>query len=120
MIPELTDAENQRVVDTLMTYNGPDGAGLEMREAVSEKIVTEFGDRIFSHQDTKIDIVVATIPQNASGSSESKDNATYDVEFAVQTHRGQLNYTWMVNVESGKVTSDDQPSKNIVNRVNFD
>ena len=124
VMPELANAEDQRIVDMLMDYSGPDGSGLDMRKAISEKIVKEFGERIFSHQDTKIDIAIITVAATAdmqsTDDSEPEDTSkTYDVEFAVQTHKGNLNYTWIVNAESGKVTSDDQPSKNIVNIVNF-
>ena len=113
VLPEL-EAGDARVVSMLMSYSGPDGSGFSMGEAISDKITEEFGDRIYGHKETAVTIVVS-----AAGAGGAAEKEAYDVEFGVDTHKGQLHYTWTVDADSGTVTSDDPPSKHLVDVVNF-
>ena len=113
VLPEL-EADDARVVDMLMSYRGPDGSGFSMRESISDRITEEFGDRIYSHEETAVTVVVSA----AAGEEEAEKEA-YDVEFGIDTHKGQLHYTWTVDTDSGAVTSGDPPSKHVVDIVNF-
>ncbi|MCE2497858.1 MAG: hypothetical protein J4F28_02480 [Nitrosopumilaceae archaeon] len=113
-LPEL-EADGARVVDVLMSYRGPDGSGFSMREAISDRITEEFGDRIYGHKETAITVVVSA----AAGGAAASEKEAYDVEFVIDTHKGQLHYTWTVDADSGTVTSVDPPSKHVVDVVNF-
>lgn len=108
VLPELAE-DDQRVVDVLMSYNGPDGSGFTMAEAISDKITEEFGDEIYGHRGTSTEISV----------SLAKGAAAYDVSLKVHTREGDLEYVWEVDTDSGRVTSGDPASKHIVDIVNF-
>lgn len=115
VLPEL-EAGDARVVSMLMSYSGPDGSGFSMGEAISDKITEEFGDRIYGHKETAVTIVVSAAGGESAAAMEKE---AYDVEFGVDTHKGQLHYTWTVDADSGTVTSDDPSSKHLVDVVNF-
>lgn len=112
-LPEL-EAGDARVVDMLMSYSGPDGSGFSMGEAISDRITEEFGDKIYGHKDTAVTVAVS-----AAGGEAAAEKEAYDVEFEIDTHKGQLHYTWTVDADSGTVTSDDPSSRHVVDIVNF-
>lgn len=112
-LPEL-EADDARVIDVLMSYSGPDGSGFSMGEAISDKITEEFGDKIYGHKDTVVTIVVTT----RGGGVTTAERVDF-VDFEIDTHKGQLHYTWIVDVDSGTVTSYDPSSKHLVDIVNF-
>ncbi len=114
VMPEL-EAGDARVVDMLMSYRGPDGSGFSMGEAISDRITEEFGDRIYGHKETAVTVVVSA----ADDGGAAAEKEAYDVEFGIDTHEGQLRYTWTVDAGSGTVTSDDPPSRHVVDVVNF-
>lgn len=121
-LPELA-ADDRRVVDALMGYSGPDGSGHTMMDAISDKITEEFGDKIYDHKDTAIEIAVSPFPaeggRGSDGGEAGAAAAAYEVSFVVDTHKGGLDYVWTVDVDSGRVTSDDPASKHVVDVVNF-
>jgi len=107
-LPELS-SEEQQVVDILMGYNGPDESGLTVMEAISKKIGEEYPDeKIFDHKKTKVNLVVTNI-----GSEK------YQVVFNFESHKGEMNYDWNVDVSSGKITSNNPESKYIIDLVDF-
>lgn len=114
VLPEL-EADDARVVGMLMSYSGPDGSGFSMGEAISDKITEEFGGGIYGHKDTAVTVVVSM----AADREAAVEKETYDVEFEIDTHKGQLYYAWTVDADSGTVTSDDPSSKHVVDIVNF-
>ena len=116
-LPEL-DAADARIVGMLMSYSGPDGSGFSMRDAISERITEEFGDRIYGHEDTEISITVWEEPGEMARAGLEPDE--YIVIFEIDTHKGGLAYEWFVNYTTGAVTAPpDSPSKHIVDIVNF-
>ena len=107
-LPELS-AEDQQVVDVLMKYNGPNEKGLTVMEAISNKISEEYpNERIYDNKKTGIDLSVSNI-----------NSQEYQVIFNFESHKGQINYDWNVDTNSGKITANNPESKNIINLVDF-
>lgn len=114
VLPELS-ADDQQVLDVLMSYNGPDESGFTIKEAISERVAEELGDRVYSDKETAIDIIIEQIALKDTVS----EITTYNVTMKVSAKNGDLNYIWIVDTDSGKVSSDDSASKYIVDFVNF-
>jgi len=106
--PELS-SEEQQVVDILMKYDGPNDSGLTVMEAISMKISEEYPDeKIYDNKKTKVGLTVSSV-----GSEE------YQVVLNFESHKGEMNYNWNVNMDSGKITSNNQESKHIIDLVDF-
>jgi len=106
--PELS-SEEQQVVDILMGYNGPNESGLSVMDAISMKISEEYPDeKIYDSKKTKIELTVSSV-----GSEE------YQVVLNFKSHKGEMNYNWNVDIDSGKITSNNQESKYIIDLVDF-
>jgi len=107
-LPELS-AEEQQVVDILMGYNGPNESGLTVMEGISTKISEAYPDeKIFNNKKTKVDLAVTNI-----------DSEEYQVVLNFESHKGEMNYDWNVDVISGKITSNNPESKYIIDLVDF-
>jgi hypothetical protein len=106
--PELT-SEEQQVVDILMKYNGPNESGLTVMEAISNKISEEYPDeKIFDNTKTNVELIVSSI-----------DSEEYQIVLNFESHKGELNYDWNVNMNSVKITSNNPESKYIIEIVDF-
>ncbi len=106
--PELS-AEEQQVVDVLMRYNGPDRDGFTMMEALSKVISDEYPDeKIFDNKKTSCGLTVSDI-----------ETSKYQVVFNFESHRGEINFDWNVDTDSGKVTANDPKSKGVIDFVDF-
>ena len=107
-LPDLP-AEEQRAVDVLMGYNGPNGSGLTLAEAVSTKIAEEYpGERIFNDKRTSVELAVAGTGPDA-----------YSVGLVFKSHKGEISYDWDVDVGSGAIAADDPDSRYIIDLVDF-
>jgi len=106
--PELT-SEEQQVMDILMGYDGPNDSGLTVMDAISMKISEEYpNEKIYENKKTKVELTVSNI------SSEE-----YQVILNFESHKGEMNYDWNVNISSEKITSNNPESKHIIDVVNF-
>lgn len=106
--PELND-ENQRVVDILMKYDGPNNSGLTVLEALENKISEEYPqEKIFDHKKTVVDLTVTNV-----------NSEEYKVNFNFTSHKGEMNYDWNVNIISEKISSNNPESKYIIDLVNY-
>ena len=106
--PELSSEEEQ-IIDILMKYDGPNDSGLTVMDAISMKISEEYPDeRIFDNKKTIIELTVSNI-----------DSEEYQVILNFESHKGEMNYNWNVDMGSGKITSNNQESKYIIDLVDF-
>lgn len=106
--PELS-SEEQQVIDILMGYNGPNESGLTVMDAISMKISEEYPDeKIYDNKKTNVELIVLSV-----GSEE------YQVVLNFESHKGEMSYDWNVDMTSGKITSNNQESKYIINLVDF-
>ena len=106
--PELS-SEEQQVVDILMGYDGPNESGLTVMDAISMKISEEYPDeKIYDNKKTNVELIVSSV-----GLEE------YQVVLNFESHKGEMNYNWNVDMTSGKITSNNQESKYIIDLVDF-
>ena len=102
--------EEQIVVDILMKYNGPNESGLNVKDAIENKINEEYQDKkIFDDRNTRIHVVVANI-----------NLEEYQVILNFKSDKGDdINYDWNVNIDSKEIKSNNPESKHIINTVDF-
>ncbi len=106
--PELS-SEEQQVIDILMGYNGPNESGLTVMDAISMKISEEYPDeKIYDNKKTNVELTVSIV-----------DSEEYQVVLNFESHKGEMNYNWNVDMTSGKITSNNQESKYIIDLVDF-
>ena len=106
--PEFTSEEKQ-VLDILMNYNGPNGSGLTVMEAITNKISEEYPDeKIFDHKKTIVDLTISKI-----------NDEEYNIILNFKSYKGKLNYDWNVDKSLAKITSNNQDSKHIIDLVDF-
>jgi len=106
--PELTSEEEQ-ILDILMKYDGPNESGLTVMKAIENKIKEEYPDeKIFDNKKTKVGLDISKI-----------DSDEYQVVLNFQSHKGEINYEWNVNISSEKITSNNPESKHIIDLVDF-
>ena len=102
--------EEQIVVDILMQYNGPNESGLNVKDAIENKINEEYPDKkIFDDRNTRIHVVVANI-----------NLEEYQVVLNFKSDKGDdINYDWNVNIDSKEIKSNNPESKYIISIVDF-
>ena len=102
--------EEQLVVDILMQYNGPNESGLNVKDAIENKINEEYPDmKIFDDRNTRIHVVVANI-----------NLEEYQVILNFKSDKGaDINYDWNVNIDSKEIESNNPESKYIISIVDF-
>ena len=107
-LPELTDNE-QKIVDVVMKYNGPNESGLTVMDAIAMKIEEEYpNEKIYEDRGTVIDLQVTDV------SAEE-----YQVVLNFKSQKGEISYDWNVNTSSEEITSNNSESKYIINLVDF-
>ncbi len=105
---DLTDDE-RRVLDALMGYKGPNGKGLSVAEAISGKIGEEYPDeRIYDNKKTSVDVRVL-----AAGPGPDR------VLLNFTSYKGQMDYSWDVDVGAGSVKGNNPKSDHIIDLVDF-
>jgi len=106
--PELTSDE-QQVIDIIMKYDGPNDSGLTVIDAISMKISEEYPDeKIYDSKKTSVELTVSNI-----------NLEEYQVVLNFKSHKGEMNYDWNVDMNSEKITSNNQKSKYIIDLVDF-
>jgi len=107
--PENLSEEERKIVDTLMSYKGPNEEGLSVLDAISNKISEEYPDeKIYDNKKTSVNLLVT--------STESED---HKVTLNFQSYKGELNYDWNVNAETGEIKGNNPESKHIIDLVDF-
>ena len=102
--------EEQIVVDMLMQYNGPNESGLNVKDAIENKINDEYPNmKIFDDRNTRIHVVVTNI-----------NLQEYQVILNFKSDKGNdINFDWNVNIDSKEIKSNNPESKHIINTVDF-
>ena len=102
-------AEDQVVVDILMQYNGPNESGLNVKDAIENKINEEYPDeKIFDNRKTRVETTVTNI-----------NLEEYQIILNFKSHKGEMIYNWNVNIDSKEIVSNNPESKYIINIVDF-
>ena len=107
--PENLSDEDQLVLDSLMSYNGPDREGYTLSEAISNQISEEYpNEQIYDNKKTTVDISISKI-----------DNQNYQVLFNFESYKGSIQYDWNIDMQTGNVKGNNEASQNIKNLVDF-
>ena len=102
-------AEDQVIVDILMQYNGPNESGLNVKDAIENKINEEYPDeKIFDNRKTIVEITVTNI-----------NLEEYQIILNFKSHKGEIIYDWNINIDSKEIVSNNPESKYIINIVDF-
>ena len=102
--------EEQIVVDILMQYNGPNESGLNVKDAIENKINEEFPNmKIFDDRNTRIHVVVTNV-----------NFQEYQVILNFKSDKGNdINFDWNIDIDSKEIKSNNPESKHIINTVDF-
>ena len=102
-------AEDQVIVDILMQYNGPNESGLNVKDAIENKINEEYPDeKIFDNRKTRVETTVTNI-----------NLEEYQIILNFKSHKGEIIYDWNINIDSKEIVSNNPESKYIINIVDF-
>jgi len=124
IIPALTQNDLQSIliddatgneklaIDMIKSYDGPNQKGLQIIDALSDKIIEKYDKKIFDHKDTVANIF-------AIGDAGALDQDTYEVHFTFDTNKENSEYVWSVNIETGKIKAINPEAKRILDLVNY-
>ena len=110
-IPTDLSEDQQAIVDSILSYNGLNNSGMTIMNVLEEEISTKYPDKkIF---DTEITLLKLEF-QKLSDSDSS-----HEVTFLFMINEDILTYTWIVNMNSGEISSGNQEAKRILDIVNY-
>ena len=110
-IPTNLSEDQQAMVDSILSYNGLNNSGMTIMNVLEEEISTKYVDeKIF---DTEITLLKLEF-QKLSDSDSS-----HEVTFLYMINEDILTYTWIVNMNSGEISSGNQEAKRILDIVNY-
>ncbi|MDH3500910.1 MAG: hypothetical protein OEL69_00155 [Nitrosopumilus sp.] len=104
----LTDQEKE-VLDTLMSYKGPNEKGLSILDAISNKISEEYpNEKIYDNKKTKVSLLIDELKLE-----------NYHIILNFQSYKGELNYDWNVNMETKTIKGNNPEAKHVIDLVDF-
>ena len=107
--PENLSDEEKLVLDYLMSYSGPDREGYTLMEAISNQISEEYpNEQIYDNKKTTIDVSISKL-----------DEQNYQVLLNFESYKGNIQYDWNIDMQTGIVKGNDEVSQNIKNLVDF-
>lgn len=108
-LPEDLGERERRTVDALFSYDGANDRGTTILEELKGYIESDFGDQIYGHSETRVGLDVG--PDDPDGFSE--------VRLEILTHKGDTEFVWRVNAETGQVRHSNDIAKYIQERVDY-
>ena len=110
-IPTDLSEDQQTMVDFILSYNGLNNSGMTIMNVLEEEISTKFvNEKIF---DTEITLLRLEF-QKLSDSDFS-----HEITFLFMIDEEILTYTWIVDINSGDISSGNQEAKRILDIVNY-
>ena len=110
-IPTDLTEDERSMVDFLLSYNVLNNSGMTIMNVLEEEISTKYPDKkIF---DTEITLLRLEFQKL------SDSNSSHDVTFLFMINEEILTYTWIVNMNSGEISSANQEAKRILDIVNY-
>ena len=108
-LPQDLSDDERLVVDTLMSYKGPNDEGLSIMDAISNQISDNYpNEKIYDNKKTKVDVAVTKL-----------EGEKYQVIFDFQSYKEDLHYDWNLNIQNGEIEGNDKDSKYIIDLVDF-
>tara|TARA_B100000029_G_scaffold131733_1_gene125529 strand:+ start:329 stop:793 length:465 start_codon:yes stop_codon:yes gene_type:complete len=110
-IPTDLSDDQQVMVDFILSYNGLNNSGMTIMNVLEDEISAKYVDeKIF---DTEITLLRLEF-QKLSNSDFS-----HEVTFLFMINEEILTYTWIVDMNSGEISSGNQEAKRILDIVNY-
>ena len=110
-IPTDLTEDERAMVDFLLSYNGLNNSGMTIMNVLEEEISTKYPDKkIFDTEITLLRLEFQIL---------SDSNSSHDVTFLFMINEEILTYTWIVNMNSGEISSANQEAKRILDIVNY-
>ena len=110
-IPTDLTEDERAMVDFLLSYNGLNNSGMTIMNVLEEEISTKYPDKkIF---DTEITLLRLEFEKL------SDSNSSHDVTFLFMINEEILTYTWIVDMNSGEISSANPEAKRILDIVNY-
>ncbi|QUC64682.1 hypothetical protein NsoK4_09770 [Nitrosopumilus sp. K4] len=107
--PEDLSEQEKQALDKIMSYRGPNGKGLSVLDAISNKIAEEYpNEKIYDNKKTNVDVTIT-----------NTDVDEFQVILDFKSYKGELNYDWSVNVETSDISGNNQNGKHIIDLVDF-
>ena len=107
--PQNLSEEDQLVLDSLMSYSGPDKEGYTLIDAISNQISEEYpNEEIYDNKKTIVNVSISKL-----------DGENYQVLFDFESYKGSIQYDWNIDMQTGNVKGNDEGSQNIKNLVDF-
>ncbi len=107
-IPDTLNAGDMDILERVLRYDGMDGSGINVEEAISDRIVTAFPDgNVFDHRSTAVRVEVM---------STSIDE--YRVMLDFESRGDGLSFDWSMDAE-GMVQGNNDLTKDVMDVVNF-
>ena len=108
MIPDTLSVEEREVLNRMLQYDGGDGSGIDMKDALTDKIKLSYADEnIFEHGTTAMHVEVL---------NTSID--TYRILLEFEARGELLSFDWSLD-QMGVIQGNNDLSKDIVDSVNF-
>ena len=97
-------------VEMVKFYKGTNDKGMTILQIIEERINDKYSDqKIFDDEDTWAEFTV-----------EATNTKNYEVVFVFGVENNQsMRYEWNVNLESGEISSTDDPSRIILQTVDY-
>jgi len=124
VIPELTKSDLQssfpnnltddqkKIVQILMSYNGPNNKGLNVMDAITQQITAEYPDeKIFNNKKTKVNLVVSSL-------AEATENM-YEVILTFESYKGSMEFVWDVNSDTKEIKAKNTNAKHVIDVVDY-
>ena len=110
-IPTDLTEEERAMVDFLLSYNGLNNSGMTIMNVLEEEMATKYPDKkIFDSEITLLRLEFQKL---------SDSNSSHDVTFLFMINEEILTYTWIVNMNSGEISSANPEAKRILDIVNY-
>lgn len=107
--PQNLSEEDQLVLDSLMSYNGPDKEGYSLMEAISDQINKNYSnERIFNDKKTNVEVSISKL-----------EDQNYNVLFNFVTYKESIQYDWNIDMQTGDVKGNNDDSKHLKDLVDF-
>ena len=108
---DLTDDQKQ-IVQTLMSYNGPNNKGLTVMDAITQQIAAEYpNEKIFSSKKTKVSLVISNI-------AETTENI-HEVILTFESYKGSIEFVWDVNSDTKEIKAKNANAKHVIDVVDY-
>mgnify|MGYP001138067949 CR=1 FL=1 len=110
-IPTDLTEEERAMVDFLLSYNGLNNSGMTIMNVLEEEMATKYPDKkIFDSEITLLRLEFQKL---------SDSNSSHNVTFLFMINEEILTYTWIVNMNSGEISSANPEAKRILDIVNY-